>query len=268
MRWIVLGSGTLEFHPERGCSAHALVGDEGDALLVDSGPGAIDRLLRAGLDPRALLGVAHSHLHLDHLADLFPLLFERVAARRVEPWTLAGGPGHRARLDAVFAALYPRLSELPLRWVEHPADGVPRALPGTPWRLALWPAAHSQNAHILRLDGAPSGEAWSVAYSGDTGPCDALTAAARDVDQLVIECTTPDEAPRVGHLTPRDVAKVIAEARPRGVGLVHLAPDWRQPGDAADAVRRHLVALGSDEAGVPIAGCRDGQELRLGTSRA
>jgi len=254
MRWTTLGSGTLEFHPQRGCSSHLVRWGDG-ALLIDSGPGCLDRLARGAVDPRDLVGVLHSHRHLDHVSDLWPLLFWRVAVghsgRPAPPLLLAGAPGHRAWVEGVAAALYPKLMESALHWHEQPDDGVTTPLPGTPLSVAAFPAAHSASPRILRLAGGGS----SFAYSGDTGPCDGLAAAAHGVDWLVVECTSPDSRPRRGHLTPADVAAVCRDARPRGVCLVHLSPDWASPDDAARAVRDHGV--GDTE----VIGAYDGLEL-------
>lgn len=256
--WIVMGSGTLEQQADRGPSCHLLRGDAG-TLLVDSGPGCLQRLATHRVDPLGLDAVVHSHLHLDHLSDLFPLLFHRLAtlsyggALRPAPLTLSGGAGHEARLRAVVAALYPKLLDTPVTFHELP-DGASGPVPGTRVTLQTFPAEHSQTPRLLRFEGP----GWSVAYTGDTGPCPALVDAARGVDWLVAECTSPDDAPRGKHLRPADIAAVVNEARPRGVALVHLSPLWRSPDDAADAVRRQL-----SDPSIVVAGARDGTRLAL-----
>ena len=251
-RWIVLGSGTLEFQADRGPSCHLLEAG-GRRLLVDSGPGCLQRLAERGLSGGDLDAVVHSHLHLDHLADLFPLLFHALMERREAPLSLAGAPGHQARLEAVFAALYPKLGDAPLQWVEQAADGVERAL-SPDLRVTAWPAAHSQSPRLLRF----RTDRWSVAYTGDTGPTPELAEAAAGVDWLVAECTAPDEIPRGKHLSPDVIAETVRAARPRGVALVHLSPLWTTPDEAVAAVRAHLGDLD-----VSIVGGRDGLELPL-----
>jgi ribonuclease BN (tRNA processing enzyme) len=225
--WIVLGSGTLEQQPRRGPSCH-LLRDGADTVLVDSGPGCLQRLAERAIDPLTLRAVVHSHLHLDHLADLFPLLFHRLASIAYggvlvpEPLVLSGAPGHEARLRAVVAALYPKLLGSPLAFQEI-ADRGQAPLPGTAIVARAFPADHSQSPRLLRFDGP----GWSIAYTGDTGPCPALAEAAAGVDWLVAECTSPDAVPRGAHLRPRDLAEVVIAARPRGLALVHLSPKTR-----------------------------------------
>lgn len=262
MEWVILGSGTLELSPSRGPASHLLRGASVRPVLVDSGPGCIDRLARLGVDPLTLAAVVHSHLHLDHLADLFPLLFHRcMSSTRLSELVLSGGPGHEQRMIQVAKLLYPELLQTSLGFHEILPNGRAHPLPGTPHRIRAFPAAHSQSPRVLRIEGDhPS--PWSVAYSGDSGPCPGLSEAAAGADWLVIECTTPDDSRREGHLGPEDVAAVVNEARPKGTALVHLSPEWARPGDAAAVVRAHLGTLGPGQ--VPyVVGGHDGLVLPL-----
>ena len=55
---------------------------------------------------------------------------------------------------------------------------------------------------------------------------------ARGADTLLIECSTPDDAPVPGHLTPSTAARMAREAGVRRVVLTHLYPavdDGRLP---------------------------------------
>ncbi len=258
--WIVLGSGTLEQQARRGPSCHLLRTGNGD-LLVDSGPGCLQRLADAGIDPLGLAAIVHSHLHLDHVSDLFPLLFHRLAevayggALAPTPLLLSGAPGHQGFVEGVTAALYPKLLGTPLSFQEV-AIGETATLAETGVRLSAFPAEHSRSPRMLRFEGP----GWSVAYTGDTGPTPALLDAASGVDWLVAECTSPDEVDRGAHLRPQDIAQAVVAARPKGVALVHLSPLWARPEDAAAAVRTHLPP--SIE--VEIVGGSDGLCLPLG----
>jgi ribonuclease BN (tRNA processing enzyme) len=262
VEWIILGSGTLELDPTRGPACHLLRGDSVRPVLVDTGPGCIDRLARVGLDPLTLAATVHSHLHLDHLSDLFPLLFHRcMAAGRLEELVLSGAPGHEQRMIQIAKLLYPKLLQTGLGFHEIRPNGRPHPLPGTPHRIRAFPASHSEEARILRIEGDHP-VPWSVAYSGDSGPCPGLSEAASGADWLVIECSTPDDDRREGHLGPADVAAVVDEARPRGTALVHMTPQWRRPGDAAAVVRAHLGTLRPGQ--VPyVVGGHDGLALPL-----
>ena len=77
---------------------------EDDVYLVDAGRGALTQFVAAGLSPDRLKGVFVTHMHADHVVDLFSLfaLTQPVAKRAapVDVW----GPG-RARNDVFFGPL-------------------------------------------------------------------------------------------------------------------------------------------------------------------
>ena len=173
----------------------------------------------------------------------------------------AGAPDHEQFVLQAAKALYPKLLQTGLAFHKIDASGRPHPLPGTRYRITAWPAAHSQSARILRIEG-DSPAPWSVCYSGDTGPCPELVEAATGVDWLVIECTTPDDSRRANHLTARDVAEVVAQVRPKGTALVHLSPLWAAPSDAAAVVSAHLGTLVTGES-PHVVGGTDGLRLSL-----
>ena len=64
----------------------------------------------------------------------------------------------------------------------------------------------------------------SFAYTGDTDYCDGVVELCREVDVAFVECAFPDEAHVEGHMTPTRVARLIKEAQPKRVLLLHVYP--------------------------------------------
>ena len=239
---LVLGSGGAVPTPERMPAAYWVTVD-GRGVLLDPGPGALVRLLRADGGPRtidAITTVLLSHLHLDHCADLAPLLFalhSPLPAGTI-PLTVAGPPGTAAYLDRL-RDLYGEWltpAKRALRIVEiAPGDALTPADNGA-WRraapaaygpeIAAWRAEHGENRFsavnlCFRLRDAAGA---SLVYSGDGEDGPGLRAAAREADLLIVECSTPDAWYTPGHMTPTMVATLCAETRPRRVVLTHLYP--------------------------------------------
>lgn len=205
---------------------------DGGAWLVDGGSGTLQRCQRAGVDPRQLDGGLYSHHHPDHCGDLAPLLF----AMRVGPpprtrdYPIWAGAGFRRVLDGLQSSfgrwMTPGrgevvLTELPLDTVSHVDFGA--------FELVTAPANHGAGA--LHLAFEVGGR--RVVFSGDTGPSAALVSLAAGADLLVCECGGPIE----GHLSPDQVAEVVAGARPQEVWLTHLYPGV-DPAEAARTVSR------------------------------
>ncbi len=252
MRFTLVGTGTTVPDATRG-PAGFLVESNGARILVDGGTGTIGRLAGLGVDARELDAGVYSHRHVDHCGDLVPLLFTMrvgVDKPRGRDYPIWAGTGFRAFYGALEAAygswIQPedwkvQLTELTL---EGP-DGAD--LPGGV-RLDTLPAVHSAGALHLSFTG-PSG--YRVVFSGDTGPSEALSRLALDADVLVTECAVAATDAWNSHLSPADVAEIVAAARPKRVVLTHLYPGV-DPEEALRVVRA---------TGVPTERGHDGQVL-------
>lgn len=225
MQWIVLGSGTAVPHGQRGSASHLLRSRDACALF-DSGSGCKDRLAGVGVTLGSLTHLVYSHAHLDHWADLLPLLFYRAIADPLERrpgLTVAGPPGFVDMVRDAARRIDPGLIDDndDMRWCEL----APGCRLDAGWFTATaFSVKHgSERAQAYRVE-APDG-AWSVCYSGDTGPCEGIERAARGVDCLVCECSFPDELGRENHMTPSAVRSLADRAGVRTVVLTHLYPE-------------------------------------------
>lgn len=220
MHVTILGTGTAAPRPDRAC-AGLLVESGATRLLLDCGPGTVERLARVG-GWESLTHVLLSHFHNDHTGDLPFLLFAlRWGAphRRSEPLELAGPHGLRDRLHAMAAAFGSHVVEpgFPLRLQElAPADEIATASV----RVSCAAARHTPGALCFRVRSA----AGELGYTGDTGPDDAVADFLAGVDVLVAECSLPDEIAMDTHLSPSSVAALARRAAPRELVLTHMYP--------------------------------------------
>ena len=231
MEITVVGSGTVVPRLERRQSC--VVAEAGGEMLVfDLGAGSVRGMVAAGLDPFATERVFFTHFHPDHTADAANLLFAMNYGTdefRTRPLHVAGPEPFESFWSSILevwgewmAGEYAiRTSELP-----HACDS-PLELDGC--RLTWAPAVHRPESIAYRLDG----ETGSFVYTGDTEYSESVVDLARGADTLLIECSTPDDAPAPGHLTPRGAARMARESGVRRVVLTHLYPavdDGRLPG--------------------------------------
>jgi ribonuclease BN (tRNA processing enzyme) len=215
-------------NPGEACAGYLLEGG-GARVLLDCGSGVVAQLLRSG-PARGLDAVVISHMHPDHMLDLVTLrvtwwLEEPTNAERLrvvlppgataQVLDLASGAGERRYFDKAFA------------FGEH--DGqLPLAFGG----LDLAPIAmqHYIPTWGFRATARGDGEdpERRLAYSADTGPCEALHELAQEADLFVCEAalrSLEEDAPPPrarGHLLPAEAAAAAREARARRLLLTHL----------------------------------------------
>jgi ribonuclease BN (tRNA processing enzyme) len=128
----------------------------------------------------------------------------------------------------------------------HEYDGQPIRL--GPFTITTSRVVHPVPGYGMRVERAGK----VLAYSGDTGPCDALVELARGADLLLVEASfrEGDDNPPGLHLTGREAGEA---ARKAGVGtlvLTHIPP-WHDKSGAVDEAREvfdgrtELAATGS-----------------------
>ncbi|WDP90246.1 MAG: ribonuclease Z [Desulfobacter sp.] len=217
----ILGSGTCVPDLNRfPCSV--LLGFRGFNILADVGPGIMGQVLRAGLDPDEIDAICLSHFHLDHCADLAPLLFATKYPEftRKKKLTLIGGPG----LGEWFAGVnnaFGHTLDMPgdiFDMIELSGSGG-IDLPGI--RLRHMPMAHKPESMGFRFTDATG---FSMVYSGDTDETKTLPVLAEKADILICESAMPDRMKVPGHLTPGLAARAARKAGAAVLVLTHLYP--------------------------------------------
>ena len=219
----VLGSGTTTPHPHRQTAAYVLrAGNQ--SILFDSGSGTLGRLGAISLPPHALQGIFYTHLHLDHVGDLFNLLFAMAYAKglkRDDDLPLFGPIG--------FQQFYEHQCQLYGRWVENKGynilvnelkgGGTATKLP--PVTVESFTMRHSAVALGYRIT-MPDGR--TIAYTGDADEGAELEALIDGVDLAVLDCSTLDDAKIPGHLTPSGISRVCQKGNVKRIILTHFYP--------------------------------------------
>jgi len=252
MRLVTVGTGTVVPDPERASACHWLEHGE-TRLLLDCGAGALQGLARAGLAWGDLDHLIISHFHADHIGEIPSLVFAlrhametpRRAPLRV--W----GPAGTARLFAAWAdALGSWLVEPGFDvTIEELRPGRIVEVGGLALRVCETP--HTDESLALRFEAPGS----VLAYTGDTGPSEALGPFFQGADLLLAECSLPDELAVDIHLSPTSLARLATDAGVRRVAVTHVYPQLRRL-DVPELIRQ---AGYSGE--IIVAG--DGTELQI-----
>ena len=238
MKLTVLGSGSAMAVPDR-AQAGYLLSDDDRHLLVDCGSGVLQRL--AATDPgyEGVSTVLFTHHHLDHVADVLPLLKARWLAGE-EHLELVGPAGTKSLIDGLLD-------------VHDYLDGrvdlaVREVSPAQPFTAAGFDVAarevrHSMPAcHAYRFS-PPSGDAdpadGPLTLSGDTEAFAGLAAFADGSDLLVHDCSVPDDVDVSNHPTPTSLGESLAGTDVDTLLLSHLYPHTGgREAEMVESVRR------------------------------
>jgi ribonuclease Z len=244
MQVTLLGTGCPQVHPQRFGPA-SLVRADGQHFLIDCGAGVTQRLLAAGSSGAELDAVLLTHLHSDHVVDLYQLIISSWHQGRERPQRIFGPAGTRAFTEATME-IWRSEREQRIAWERRAstaalkldviefAEGPIPDMGGA--RIAAYAVDHRpvQPAFGFRFDMGGC----RVAFSGDTTVCDNLVIWAKDADLLVHECFIHQEmlARRGGradqglenvaayHTLSSAVGKVASRAGARLLVLNHFVP--------------------------------------------
>ena len=263
--WITLGTqGGPILLKARSQPANVLITDEG-AYVVDAGDGVAEQLAKANVPLGQVKAVILSYLHFDHTAGLFGIIALRWQTSITAPLTVYGPPGTRQLVDGILSAMgtamkagyaYPGEVKPP-----QPSITVVEIRDGARFDLGATHVTAAKNTHYTFQPGSAEDIAFvslalrfdtpgrSIAYTGDTGPSEAVERLAQGADVLVTEmidyARTVSEIRRVSpkmppaaltglethlhlhHLTPSEVGELAHAARVKSVVVTHLsAPEF------------------------------------------
>jgi ribonuclease Z len=190
----LLGTGCPQVHPDRFGPA-SLVRAGGRQFLIDCGSGVTQRLVAAGSSGAQLDAVLLTHLHSDHVVDLYQLIISSWHQGRDRPQRIFGPAGTRAFAESTME-VWRTEREARIAWERRPSTA---ALELDIVEFAEGPIWDEGGVHIAAfvVDHRPVQPAFGflfdtggrrTAFSGDTTVCDNLLAWAKDVDLLVHEC--------------------------------------------------------------------------------
>ncbi len=238
MRLTILGCSGGVPGPDSPASGY-LLESGGTRIALDLGNGTVGSLQRF-VDPCSLDAVLLTHLHPDHCADVAALTVLRkyhpCAARGDSRMPLYAPPEGSERLAALYAASPSELADTDLSELYDF-----RPPPVEPVRIGAFEVRAVPMNHVVPSWGfRVTAEGRTLAYTGDTGPCDELVELAGGADVLLSEASWADfpDAPPNVHLSGRQAADVARAAGVRRLLLTHLLAWSQRPPVLAEARER------------------------------
>ena len=287
MQLWLLGTGTPTPSLRRMCSGYvARIGDE--YLVFDHGFGAHHRLLELGIPATKVSHLFISHHHYDHMGDYPRLLLTRwdQGAGKIGELQVYGPPPLKAitaRLIDDDGAFGPDLisrtqNQASIDVYQARGGAGTRARPApvlheiaedavietTNWKVTVVPVHHFA-PHLVSYGFRVDADGQSFVYSGDTGPCRALTELAKDCDVLVHMChyysgTAPSKAFSAFTMGHRELAEAAAQANAKNLVISHVTEQFDRPGIRERVIRevaeiyKGNIFFGEDCMEIPFAG--------------
>ncbi len=219
--------------PQKGrVQSGVLVRLEEKPLLIDCGSGVLNRFPEADVSHTEVDTVLLSHLHLDHVADLLPLLKANWLRGKTN-MRVYGPEGTEDWLSRVLGAYEYILEEVDVDVIEV-LPGKDFTPEGFDCEIRCTAAVHSVPTLAYRVT-AEDGE---FVYSGDTEPSRDIMDLAAEADLLIHECSFPPGTKVTNHTTPSTLADMLEEYNNEigSICLTHFYPDMQ--GHEKEAVYR------------------------------
>jgi len=195
-----------------------LVTHDDRRLLVDCGSGVLHRLAATDAGYEGVSTVLLTHLHLDHVADLLPLLKARWLAGE-EHLEVVGPVGTKDLLDGLLSVHSYLDGRVDLQ-IREIVAGETVSVGG--FSVESRETQHSIDglAYRFAVDDADA----EFAFSGDT---EAFAGMARFVEGCRVvahDCSFPDSVDVDGHPTPSQLGDAFADSGVDHLYLTHLYP--------------------------------------------
>ncbi len=255
MRLTILGASPACQNPGGACSGY-LVEQDDTAIVLECGSGVFSRLQHY-VKPEGVRAIVISHMHADHSLDLMQYRYylSFLAARRAgvaHPMLFFPPEGHAKMLGV--SSMQDSSPTFFSDFFDTREYEPARELQIGPLTIEFIPVMHIAHSYGLRIHGDGL-----LAFSGDTGLCENLSALAHGSDLFLCECSNTELSDYAFHLTPHQAGAVAQEAGAKQLVLTHR---WIVDGQdsAAGEARRSFRG--------PVAIAREDMRFSIGPDPA
>ncbi len=219
MHCTIIGSGTSIISTQRSSPAtYIKIGST--QLLVDCGAGTLRQLCKAGIPYQDIDMVCISHYHMDHLSDLFALIWalQWPHFNRTKELIFIGPTGFTRFFNEHVA---PLVWKTPSKYFTIEIREIEDKIIFDDFIIAALSTNHTEESLAYKI----TEENRSLVISGDTDYSQELISFATEADLLILECSGSNEAKASGHLISKECGTIAQKAKVRKLVLTHLYPD-------------------------------------------
>ena len=246
----------------------SLVSYEGTNYLIDAGSGVTQRLSEAGIKPGEIDYFFITHLHSDHIVDLYQLFISGWHTGRETKFKVFGPKGLKSHFDKIFEA-YKEELDLRKEWEKRPnVEGLAYEIIEINNELKI----ELDNATIesVKVDHHPVDPAFgykfilgpkNIIFSGDTRYCEVLEKSSKDADILVHEVfvgldydpvrMSSDTIENISDYltTPEEIGVLASNASVKKLVLNHFVPPVFDEDVLVERIAKHFdgeIVVGKD----------------------
>lgn len=241
----LLGTGSPAVDPSRYGPAALVRASEGARILVDCGSGVTQRLVSAGTPGSKIDLLLLTHLHSDHVVDLFQFVISSWHQGRPHGHQIVGPAGTQEFVGNLLEVWRPELERRVMHERRPSVEGLDveiteighgASMDINGLSIDAFEVDHRPMKPVLGYSFRENGE--HLVLSGDTGPCDTLVEAAMGCDVLVHDVLLkhemqPCEGVRTQetidqvasyHATADQVGSIAQQAKAGCLILTHFVP--------------------------------------------
>ena len=236
MNITILGSGTCVPCKERSAACVKVVSGP-TTVLLDSGSGSLRQMAISGTTINEIDLLCYTHLHIDHTADLVPLLFASKydPHPRMKDLAIMAAPGFREFYNRLVHAYGDWI--VPDNYCINWIDALEQPCNLGSLKITTSPVEHTPHSIAFRLQDSTGA---SMVYSGDTDYCESIIKLASGSDVLILECSFPEGRHCNGHLTPELAGRIAAESHCEQMVLTHFYPEC-DPQRSCEGAAKHFT---------------------------
>lgn len=211
-----------------------LIEFDDSCIIIDCGSGVLYRISQSEHNLADISTVVVTHLHLDHVADLFPLLKARLFLGERQ-FTIVGPEGTTEFVENMLSA-YDYLREAIDLTVREVTPGT-FSVGG--FDVAAIEAQHVTYCLAYRI--TPEGENTpTITFSGDSEASSDVAEFADGSNILIHDCAYPDEVTDSPHATPAELGQALDGVQIDRTYITHLAPETEGRYDEMlESIREH-----------------------------
>ena len=246
----------------------SLVSYEGKNYLIDAGSGVTQRLSEAGIKPGEIDYFFITHLHSDHIVDLYQLFISGWHTGRESKFKVFGPRGLKSHFDKIFEA-YKEELDLRKEWEKRPnVEGLAYEIIEINNELKI--ELDSATIESVKVDHQPVDPAFgykfilgpkNIIFSGDTRYCEVLEKSSKHADILVHEVfvgldydpvrMSSDTIENISdyHTTPEEIGVLASNASVKKLVLNHFVPPVFDEDVLVERIAKHFdgeIVVGKD----------------------